>query len=277
MSDDSEALIREIEEEVRREKLAKLWNQYGIWVFAGLAAIVVMVGGWQWYSAYQTDQAQKAGGQFQEAMSLLEGDKKSDGLKILEQIAAEGTPGYAALAQLRLGAAAREAGETEKALRHYQAVADNASADRLLRSFASLQIASLKVDSGSWTEVQNRLNDLADETSPWRHSARELLGLAAYKHGKWAEAKEAYTSLMSDQDVPPDIRQRAQVAMALITRDEAKATSEKPAQPTGTAPDLKKDKTTANGGNATAGAGEKKPVPAPSDGVGAKDDAGEKK
>ena len=108
MSEDSEALIREIEEEVRREKLTKLWNQYGALFLGGLAALVVVVGGWQWYTAYQLDRTQTAGAQFQESVQFLEGKSKPEGLSGLEQIAKEGTPAYATLAKLRLAAERRE-------------------------------------------------------------------------------------------------------------------------------------------------------------------------
>lgn len=276
MSDDSEALIREIDEEIRRERLTRLWNEYGMLFLGGLAAIVLLVGGWQWYTAYQLDRVQTAGSQFQEAVQLLDGDKKKDGLAALEQIAKEGTPAYVLLAKLRLAAAHREADETDKAMALYQAIADDSAADRILSSFASLQLASLKVDHGTWTEVQNRLNELSDDSSPWRHTARELLGLAAFRHKKWDEARQAYTSLMSDPTVSQTIRQRAQTALALITRESA---AKKPDEETKAAPaqgDLKKDKSAEDGAKATGG-NNASAASTPADGAGAKDDASKSK
>ena len=277
MSEDSEAFIREIEEEVRRERLTNLWKQYGSLFLGGLAALVVVVGGWQWYTAYQLDRTQTAGAQFQEAVQLLEGKKKPDGLAGLEQIAKEGTPGYATLAKLRLAAEHREAGKSDEAVALYTEIAGNTSADRLLSSFASLQVASLKIDNGTWTEAENRLNELADESSPWRYTARELLGLAAFKHKRWADARQTYAGLLSDQQVPQTMKQRAQVALALITREEASTKSgtksEKAAKPDAAKNDLKKDKSAGNGDKSTAGGAEAKSTPASSSGAGAKNDA----
>jgi hypothetical protein len=276
MSDDSDALIREINEEVRRERLLKLWNQYGGLVIGGVALVVLLVGGWQWYTAYQLDRAQTAGSQFQQAIDLLDGDKKNDGLSALEQIAKQGTPAYATLAKLRLAAERRAAGETAKALDLYQAVADDASGDHLLRSFASLQIASLKVDEGTWTEAQNRLNQLTDESSPWRHTARELLGLAAFKHKKWDEARKAYTGLLSDSTISQAIRQRAQTALALITRETDAAKPDKASKNAPAQTDLKKAKSSEDGAKTTGGSNTTG-APASTDGAGAKDDANKSK
>lgn len=273
MSDDSQAFIREIEQEVRREKLGKMWNQYGVLALGVVSVLVLLIGGWQWYTAYQKDRAQTAGGQYIEAVNALEGDKKADGLAALEQIIKEATPAYATLAKLRLAAEKREAGGAGQALTLYSAVADDSSVDRLLSSFASLQIASLKVDGGSWTEVQNRLNSLADDSSPWRHSARELLGVAAYKHQEWSEAKQAFTSILGDQSAPDALKQRAQIALALITRDEPKANTETPTKPGADQTDLKKDKSSGDGQETTAGAGKGEANSTPSSGVGANNDA----
>lgn len=276
MSEDNEAFIREIDEEMRREKYLKLWNQYGTYAVAAVVAGVLLVGGWQWYTAYTLDRAQKAGSQFQEAIALLDGDKKKDGLAGLDQIAKEGTPAYAALAKLRLAAQHREDGKSDEALALYTAVSDDSSMDSLLRSFASLQIASLKVDTGTWTEVQNRLKDLTTDSSPWRYTARELLGIAAFKHKRWADAKQTYTTLLADQTAPRELKIRAQTALSLITREESGSDAKKPAQKDASKTDLKKDKSAGNAGKSTAGQSDSK-EPASASGAGAKNDADKKK
>jgi len=220
MSEDDKILIRQIEEEVRRERYLKLWQQYGAYLVGGVVAIVAVIGGWQWYTAYRLDRAQTAGAQFSEALERLGANKKDAGVKALEQIAQRGSPAYAVLAKLRLAGEHREAGETDKALELYQEVAKNSAADRYLSSFAELQIASLKLDTASWTELENRLKPLIEADAPWRFSARELLGLAAYKNQKWNEAREAYSALLTAEGVPGALRQRAQLALAMIAREE---------------------------------------------------------
>lgn len=268
MSEDSQALIREIEEEVRRERLTKLWNQYGTLAIGAVVSIVVLFGGWQWYSAYQLDSAQKAGGRFEEAIALLDETdeaKKKDGLALLQNLTDEGPAVYGVLAQLRLAATHRSASENDKAKELYQKVSDSSAADSLLRSFAKLQLASLKIDTSDWTTVQNQLNQIASDTGPWRLSARELLGLAAYKHKKWKEARQAYSSLLTEETATPAMKQRAQAALELITREEKAASSpvktndEKDAAKV----DLKNDKSAGKGepkGQAEANS----PVSAPS-------------
>ncbi len=228
MAEERDAILREIDEELRRERLAKLWDKYGVAVIAGLAAIVLLVAGWKWYQAYQRDAAAQAGAQFAEVARLLADGKQKEAVSGFEQIAREGPHGYQQLAKLRLAALARKDGKTADALRYYGELAGDSGTDDLLRGFAQLQIAALKVDTASWTETKNRLTDLVKEDNPWRFAARELHGIAAYKAGKFDEARKAFTELLASGDTPNSIRQRAQLIMALVTRASTVGPATKP-------------------------------------------------
>ncbi|MEO1609702.1 MAG: tetratricopeptide repeat protein [Pseudomonadota bacterium] len=219
MANERDAFLREIDEQVRREKLAKLWDKYGVAIIGGVAAIILLYAGWKWYQSSQRDAAANAGAQFAEVIQLLADGKKSDAIRGFEQISAEGPHGYAQLARLRLAADARKNGRTGAALQHYEAISANASAHDLIKDFARLQIATLKLDSDDWTTMKNRLDDLLQEDNPWKFAAREILGLAAYKAGKFQEAQEAFTQLLTSGDTPQAMRQRAQIVMALATRE----------------------------------------------------------
>src|SRR5262245_64677426 len=53
MIDQRDSLAREVDEELRREQLLKLWEKYGTYVVAAIALIVVGVGGVKYYQ-YRT-------------------------------------------------------------------------------------------------------------------------------------------------------------------------------------------------------------------------------
>lgn len=228
MADEQDSLLRQIEEEVRRERLAKLWDKYGVLALVIIAGILLTFGGWRLYQSEATKAARRAGAQFAEATEIISDaklpkDKKADALRALETIAKSGPTGYAILADFKLAARARDEGKNDEAVKRYEAVAKNSSADPALRSFAKLQIASLKLDTGSFTDVKNQLNDLLKTDSPWRFSAREILGLAALKAGKLTEARESFQALLIDPQTPKTIGQRAHMAMAMVTRAELEA------------------------------------------------------
>ena len=235
MIDQRDSLAREVDEELRREQLLKLWEKYGTFIVAAVLLVVLGVGGVKYYQ-YRTTVAAEAAGARLAATTRKSGQESSaEAQKVLEEIGTSGPAGYATLARLRLAAADREAGKLAEAAAAYEAIAKDASGDRLLADFARLQAASLKVDTASWTDMQNRLNDLAADGNPWRASARELLGLAAVKAGKSEEARQQFQRLLSDRDTPASIAERARILMAMLTEAELSSPNP-PTAPSGPAP-----------------------------------------
>ena len=231
MIDQRDSLAREVDEELRREQLLKLWEKYGTYVVALIALIVVGVGGVKYYQYRTTVAAEAAGARLAEATRRAAPESGAQAQKILEDIGKSGPAGYATLARFRMAAADREAGKLAEAAATYEAIAAGAG-DRLLADFARLQAASLKLDTAGWTDMQNRLNDLAADGNPWRASARELLGLAAVKAGKKDDARQQFQRLLSDRDTPPSIAERARIMMAMLTEAELST----PAVPASTPP-----------------------------------------
>jgi hypothetical protein len=219
MVDQRDSLAREIDEELRREQLFKLWERYGIHLVAAAILVIAGIGGYKYYEHRRAVAAEAAGASL--ALAAREaGQNKADVQKTLEGLAANAPASYAVIARLRLAAAEREAGKTAEAAAAFEAIAKESSVDPLLSDYAQLQAATLRLDGASWTDMQNRLNSLAADGNPWRFSARELLGLAAQKAGKTDEARAEFTRLLSDRGTPPGISERARIMLAMLTEAE---------------------------------------------------------
>jgi hypothetical protein len=234
MSQTDDDLLRQVEEELRRERLEKIWKQYGTYIFAVAALIVVGVGGYKVWEGRRVAAAQAAGEAYESAVLLLREKKEGSAAEEFKKLAADGSAGYSALAQLQLAGLKAKQGNKADALATYDALAASSNGDVMLRDFARLQAAGLRVGEVDFTEVENRLTPLMSDTSPWRYSARELLGLAAFKAGKTNEARTILTPLFVDQQTPQSIAERAQIIMAEIATGElAKKSAEAPAPQAG--------------------------------------------
>ena len=66
MSDDD--LFREVNEELRREQMKKLWDKIGPLVIGGAVAIVVIIGGSQWWAYEKNKTAVQNGVIFSKAL-----------------------------------------------------------------------------------------------------------------------------------------------------------------------------------------------------------------
>jgi hypothetical protein len=212
---DSE-FFREVDEAVRHEQYKRLWDRYGLFAIIGAGLIIAGVAGYKGWSYWSEKQAGDAGAQFTAALTLAKTGDAAKAREAFTQLAEKGPTGYRVLAKFQLAAAEAKAGETDKAVADYDALSNDASVDEILKGYATIQAATLKLGSADYAEMQRRLKTVSEGTSPWRFSARELLGLSAYKHDNMPEAEKQFSALASDESTPSNMRERADMMLALI-------------------------------------------------------------
>lgn len=220
MADDRDSLLREVDEELRRDQLQRLWSQYNGVIIGAVAAIVLGVLGYQIVHGRRIAAAEAAGAQYQAAVDFIDNKKNDEAEKVLTSLAGGGSSGYAALARLQLAGAQLKAGKTADALGSFEALGKDGSADDLLKSFAQLQAASLRMADADFTEIQNRLKPLAEDGGAFKISAREMLGFAAYKAGNLVEARKYFEPLLIDPNASRQIQERIKVVMTRIAAAE---------------------------------------------------------
>ena len=220
MVDKNDTLFREVEEELRREQFAKLWERYGSYFIALAVLVVAMVAGSQFWEARRVANANAAGAEFEAASTLMAAGKTDEALKAFESLAASGPTGYAALATLSQAGAYLKTDKPQDALALFDKMANDRGADPLLANFARLQAAALRLGEADFTEMENRLKPLVADGSPWRFTARELLGSAALKAGKLDAAREALAPLLADPGFSQTAGERIHRLMAKVAADE---------------------------------------------------------
>jgi hypothetical protein len=212
---DRDTFLREVDEAVRQDQYKALWDKYGVYVLVLAVLIVAGVGAYKGWSYWQERKAQEAGAQFSEALSL-EDRQSGKARDIFQSLVEKGPSGYRVLSSFQLAAAEAKAGATDKAVAAYDALATDSQVDPILQGLAMVQAATLRLDSADYAEMERRLKGLADSNSAWRFSARELLGLSAYRLNDMREAEKQFSALLSDQGTPPNLRDRANMMLALI-------------------------------------------------------------
>lgn len=236
MVDKNDALSREIDEELRREKLEKLWEQYGTYVLGAAAALVLAVGGYQVYDQRKMSFAAENGARYDAAVTLIEQSKTEEAQKALSEILASGHAGYSSLAQLQLAGIHLKANRPKDALAVFEALATSPSADADIKTFALLQAAALRLGDADFTELQNRLKPVAEGSTAWRFQAREILGTAAFKAGKFDDARSQLTPLLADSETPRAALDRVQLILAAMASADAGKSDAAAAAPAATAP-----------------------------------------
>jgi len=213
---EEDALLREVDEELRRERLEKLWKRYGNLFVALSVGLVVAVAGYKGWQYYQRQQAEQAGKAYVAALDLIRDGKGDAASAALQKLAKGSHAGAAALAKLRLPALHAGKGETEKAVSLYRQVEDDSSLELPLRNAARVRHAWLVVDSASREELAKILAGLDVAGNPWRAAARELLALAALRAGDKKAARGYLKQLIDDAETPAQARSRVAVLFSLL-------------------------------------------------------------
>jgi hypothetical protein len=208
-----ESLFREIDEEVRQDQLKKLWDQYGSYIVALCAGVIIAVAalkGWQYWQLKQSETAAAAYG---DAVQLLNDGKRSEADTALRSIT---HPGFGGLAKLRLAANLAAEGKTDEAVALYDDAASDAGADPSTRDLARIRAGYLLADKLAPAELIGRLGSLDNDQSQWRGAAREIFALSAYRTGDYAMADRYANAIAADNGAPLSLRQRAQVMIELL-------------------------------------------------------------
>jgi hypothetical protein len=208
-------IFQEVDEEVRRDQLKKLWDRYGNLVIALCVLIVVAVGAWRGYEWWQIRKAGEAGAAFENAVVLAEAGKHQEAEAAFAKLASDGTAGYRTLARLREAA---ELARTDKsaAVKAYDDIAADKSAGEVIEELAAVRSGFLLVDTAPYSEMRTRLEPLTAPDKTFRHSARELLALSAWKSGDMDAAKQWTGIIITDPQSPQGTRSRAEVLSELI-------------------------------------------------------------
>lgn len=221
-------IFREVEEEVRREKLHALWNKYSPLVLTVAVLIVLAVAGWRGWEWWQQRQAEAAGVKFEAALRLVEDGKTAEAEAALATLEAEAPSGYAQLSRFaRAGALAKT--DKAAAVRAFDALAADTKVPGLFRDLAQVRAGLLLVDSAPYAEIKARLEALAAPEGAFRHSARELLALSAWKAGDRDAARQWADNIIGDLAAPSNLRTRAQVLRDLASSPTAPSAAKAPA------------------------------------------------
>jgi hypothetical protein len=211
-------IFQEVDEEVRRERLEQLWKRYGNYIIAAALVVLACIGAWRGYIYWEERKAAEAGAAFEAASALAEEGKRVEAEKAFAKLASEGTPGYRRLARFR------EAGQLgvsdpKAAVAAYDALAADASLGRSMQDLAAVRAALLLVDTAPYQELRTRLEPLTAADRPFRHSARELLAVSAWRAGDSAAARQWIDAVVADPATPGSIRTRIDVLSALVPSD----------------------------------------------------------
>ena len=200
-----DSFIDEVTEEVRRDRLFKLFKKYG-WI--GALAVVVIVGG-ATYREYQISRERAAAEILGDSIvAALEESDPALRAASLASVHGNSADGQALVQMLAAGETA-EAGRAEEASDMLLTIARNSDLPVAYRDLALFKSVTLRASSTSPEEVITQLEPLAGAGRPYRALATERIAHSLIDAGRVEEALEMLRKLIDDTGAPLGVRQRA--------------------------------------------------------------------
>jgi len=208
-------IFNEIDQDLRREQLKKLWDRYSIVLIAGAILIVAAVGGWRGYMYLEAKKAAEAGSAFEAAISLSEQGKSAEAEAAFAKIAVDGSKGYRGLARLRAAAEAATR-DPQAAGKLYDGIAADPAVSGSEQDLARIRAGGLLMEVEPYAAMRQRLEPATGEGRTYRHTARELLALSAWRANDAVAARQWLDMIGNDPRTPASMRSRAEALQALL-------------------------------------------------------------
>ena len=226
----NEAFLREVDENLRRDRMQDFAKKYGKWLIAAVVLFLAAVAGWLYW---QERQAEKAAAQSEELMSIyndIGSGKTEEARKRLQPLQSSDNDVVRALALLTDAAVALDANDRATALSRYRAIAGDEGLPDAYRNLGLIRATALEFDTIKPEEVISRLEPLTKPGNPWFGTAGEMTAMAYLKQGQQDRAGRLFAAIAKDQQVPETIRNRA-VQIAGTLGVDASAALPQTAQP----------------------------------------------
>ncbi|WJH40479.1 tetratricopeptide repeat protein [Aliirhizobium terrae] len=213
MAHNDDSFFREVNEELRSDQLHNAWKRYGKIAIGVAVLIVVGTAAWRGYEYWENHGSSQSGDRFIAALTLASEGKNDEALSALGAIEKDGTGSYPVLAKLRAASVQQAKGDVAPAVEAYKQVGGDQSVPEPIRDLAKLRAAWILIDTGTYEQVAAEAQAMAIPGNVLANSAREALGLAAYKAGNMQQAKEWFQQIANDAGAPRNVANRAQIML----------------------------------------------------------------
>ncbi|HWK36493.1 tetratricopeptide repeat protein [Sphingomonas sp.] len=223
----NEAFLREVDDELRRDQAIALWRRWGIAIVVAVVLGLAAFAGWLFWQSHREAKAGEQGITFNKALDELGNNRAAAAAPMLDQLAKDGTPGYAALSKFTLADIALQKDDLKGAAAKFAEVAGDGSAAQPLRDLALVRQTLAEYDSLQPQVVIDRMRPLAIKGKPFFGSAGEMTAVAYLRMGRKDLAGRLFGDLAKDEGVPSSTRQRAVQMAGVLGIDAVDTTEEK--------------------------------------------------
>jgi hypothetical protein len=206
------ALLQEVDEAVRKDRLDTIFKDYGLWIIAAIVAALLAFGGYLYWGHVQDTKRGEQAEALLTAFDKLKENQPRAATADLQKIEATSGPAYRAVAIIQQANMKAETGDLKSATALLAKVAADTKLDKTLRDLALIRQTAVEMDTLKPETVIARMKPMVDAKDPassWFASAAELSAIAHYQLGHFDQAGALFGRIAKAPDVPRTLQSRA--------------------------------------------------------------------
>ena len=200
----SESFIREVTEEMRRDKLHRFMRRYA-WI--GVVMVVGVVGGAAFFelqSAAEQSEAAELGDAIIAALELEDASERARSLSAIESVPGD----IDAMLAMLIADAEIAAGREDQAQRVLDELTIGLDPGSPYYQLAKFKLLLLESSIGEVETVLREVEAFAAPGEPFRPLALEIKAIALLDSDRLQDAEVLLTTLVLDEQSPPDLKRR---------------------------------------------------------------------
>lgn len=206
------ALLQEVDEAVRNDRLDTIMQRYGRWILGGAVAALLAFGGYLYWGHRQEIGRGEKAEELLAAFDKVKAGQPTAATAELKALEGEGNSAYRAAALIEQSNLKAQGGDMKAAAALMAKVAADTKVDQSLRDMALIRQTALEFDTLKPEVVISRLKPIVDARDPassWFPSAAELSAAAYYQQGQYDQAGKLYGRIAKLPGVSKSLQSRA--------------------------------------------------------------------
>lgn len=208
-SDVNETFLREVDENMRRDRLRDFFRDNKTTLIIALVLFLGASGGLIWWESYSRGQSGEQVETLAEVHKAISENKLASVPARLNEVGGSSEEAIRASAKFTQAALALEKNDSATATKIYAEIQADSSMPESYRGAALIRQTALEFDKLKPDEVISRLAPYAKPGGPWYGSASEMTAAALIKQGKKAEAGRIFAQIANDKNAPDTLRARS--------------------------------------------------------------------
>ncbi len=207
-------IFREIEEDIRRDQMSKIWKKYGSWLLTIILAIILLTVILVWWRQQQENQQYERAIIYQNAQDIIASGNYTNAEDLLLNLV-KYEDGYSMLARFELAALRVKSGKLEAAINLYKGISEDQGVFYPYRQLSMIKQALLligmpEINADSLADMNRTLEKSLKAPTPLALalSINEVRILLHLKLGQILEAKQGIIRIIDNPNAPVNMRRR---------------------------------------------------------------------